>query len=343
MSNLVVMPRPAEAPRLATAALFACTLACSRPPAPTPPAPTPNPTATATAPTTTPPAPLTPLPLTLRRALDPTAFPPLPPPRPGSWRDRIDEPPQSFADFTTDDFPTPTPDRNTLVLLPLGSYPIDFIYEDDLMVAVRTPELHELRGFLHTYFGLPVDIVTPIPLEPLELPTRDHHGHRQYDAPALVDAITPALPEHAYAMVVLLNRDLYFMPQQAYGFGYGTHRDRLAVMSFARLDPARTGQLHGIAAEERIRQRAYKLLAHETAHTFGLRHCQQHACVMNGIADEIELDEIPLHLCAVCLHKLLHATGLDPVARYHALATWYDELSLEQEAAWVRARLHAIE
>ena len=282
---------------------------------------------------------------TLRRALDPDAFPPLPPIRPGSWRDRVHEPSQSFDDFSAERFQRPTPERETLVLLPLGSYPVELVVEEQRMVAVRTPELYELRGFVGAYFGLPVDVVTPMPLEPLEpleLPSRDRAGRRQYDAPALVDAFTPALPEHAYSMVVLLNRDLFFTPEQAYGFGYGTHRDRLAVMSFARLDPQATGELHGIAAEERIRLRAYKLLAHETAHTFGLRHCDHHACVMNGIADELELDQTPLHLCAVCLHKLLHATGVDPVARYRALARWYEEFGLVDEAAWVDGRLAAI-
>lgn len=278
----------------------------------------------------------------LRRALDPAAFPPLPPARPGSWRDRVTEPSQSFADFVAADFHSPSAERQTLVLLPLGTYPVEVVHEEGHMVAVRTPELYEMRGFLRAYFGLPVDVVTPMPLEPLPLPTRERSGRLQYDAPALVDAFTPALPEHAYSMVVLLNRDLFFMPEQSFGFGYGTHRDRLAVMSFARLDPQPTGELHGIEAEDRIRQRAYKLLAHETAHTFGLRHCDHHACVMNGMADEIELDETPLHLCAVCLHKLIHATGLDPVARYRALARWYGEFELEDEATWIVRRLDAI-
>jgi hypothetical protein len=44
--------------------------------------------------------------------------------------------------------------------------------------------------------------------------------------------------------------------------------------------------------DPRTRARGYELLAHELAHTFDLHHCDHFACVMNGIADEQELDDL---------------------------------------------------
>jgi len=287
--------------------------------------------------------PLVGLPARTRRALDLAAFEPLGDPPPGSWRDRVHEPSQSFADFVAASPNALEPGRRTLVLLPLGSFPTEVVIDGSMVAAVRTPELYELRGFVRSYFGLPVDVVTPMPISDVELPTREHEGRRQYSALALVDAFVPALPEHAYSMTVLINHDLFVAPERDYGFGYATHAERLAVMSFARLDPHAQGALQAFEAEERIRQRAYKLLAHEVGHTFGLHHCDHHACIMNGMADELELDQTPLHLCAICLRKLLHVTGADPQARYEALAGWYEEFSLDDEARWVRGRLAEIE
>jgi archaemetzincin len=278
----------------------------------------------------------------LRRVLDPTAFEPLPPPRPGSWRHRVHEPSQSFADFAAARFDRPDAARSTLVLLPLGSFPTEFVLEDGSVHAVRTPELAELQGFAAAFFGLPVDVITPIPIEPLELPVRERPSHARYDALGIIDAVAPVLPAHAHSMIVLINHDLSVGPEQGYGFGYATHTERLAVMSFARLDPRRSGSAPGTDVERVSHARGYKLLAHELAHTFGLHHCDHFACVMNGVADAQELDDLPLQLCPVCLRKLMLAVGFDPEARYRALHAFYVEQDMQAEAAWVQQRLAEI-
>jgi archaemetzincin len=279
----------------------------------------------------------------LRRVLDPTAFEPLPRPRPGSWRQRVHEPSQSFAEFAAARFNRPDAARSTLVLLPLGRFPTEFVYEDGSVHAVRTPELAELQGFAAVFFGLPVDVVTPIPIEPLDLPVREQLGHARYDALSIIDAVAPALPAHAHSMIVLINHDLTVGPEQGYGFGYATHTERLAVMSFARLDPRRSGSAPGTDVDEVTHARSYKLLAHELAHTFGLHHCDHFLCVMNSVTDAQELDDLPLHLCPVCLRKLMLAVGFDPEARYQALQAWYAEHDMHSEAAWVQRRLAEID
>ena len=53
---------------------------------------------------------------------------------------------------------------------------------------------------------------------------------------------------------------------------------------------------------------------------------------MNGSNHLAETDRAPQHPCPVCLRKLHHAIGFDPVKRYEDLARfyrarqWYDEL-----------------
>jgi archaemetzincin len=144
-------------------------------------------------------------------------------------------------------------------------------------------------------------------------------------------------------MTVLVNRDLYYDDAQEFAFGYGMHRDRLAVMSFARFDPQFAGHArepHWIA---RIKERSLKVLAHEMAHTFGLRHCTFYACLLGGFAHLDELDDAPLRLCPVCLRKLHHVVGFDLVARYEGLRTFYADAELPEAARWVERRIRRMQ
>lgn len=276
------------------------------------------------------------------RVLDTTAFEPLAAPRPGSWRDLFHEPSQTFADFVVSRANVPDEPRNTLVLLPLGSFPTELVVERDMVVLVRTPRLDVMKELTARFFGLPVDVVTPLPIEQFELPLREHRGHEQYDALGLIDGVEPVLPEHAYSMTVLINHDLFVTHEQDHGFGYATHKERLAVMSFARFEPQFGGESRADDELDRIPMRGLKVLVHEVAHTFGLRHCDYYACIMNGLVDREEVDDTPLHLCPVCLRKLMSIVGFDPVARYAQLEALYAELGMDEEQAWVQQRMTEI-
>jgi len=71
--------------------------------------------------------------------------------------------------------------------------------------------------------------------------------------------------------------------------------------------------------------RSCKVLAHETGHILGLKHCIYHHCLMNGANHLGEFDSAPMFLCPVCLRKLLQATAQQPAQRYKALHAWYFE------------------
>ncbi len=278
----------------------------------------------------------------LRRVLDPSAFEPLPPPREGSWRGLVREPSQSFSEFVGSRPNVPDQFRDTLVLLPLGSFPTELLVERDHVVLVQSPRLEVMRELAVRFFGLPVDVVTPLPIEQFELPLREHGGHDQYDALGVLDGVEAVLPDHAYSMTVLINHDLFVTEDQDHGFGYATHEERLAVMSFARFEPQFSGEWRAPDERERIPRRGLKVLVHEIAHTFGLRHCDYYACIMNGMADREEVDATPLHLCPVCLRKLMSSVGFDPVVRYEQLEALYAELEMEEERAWVHQRVAEI-
>ncbi len=80
-------------------------------------------------------------------------------------------------------------------------------------------------------------------------------------------------------------------------------------------------------------------MVHEIGHVFGLPHCIDYLCVMNGSNSLDESDRQPLHLCPGCRRKLEWNRGFDIKARYRRLRAFYDRHGLAREAVWAAARL----
>lgn len=272
---------------------------------------------------------------------DPLAFDSLPPPRPASWRALFDEPGQSYIDYLGTSPRRPSDQR--LYLLPLGEMGTAFVVDAEVTYIVRTPPTEAMTTVLGAYYGVPASVLPSVELTELMEPDRVQQGHEQFRAQTLLEETAAHLPDDAYSMTSLMVQDVFFDEAQAYGFGFGQHRDGQAVVSFARIDPVVSGLAREPDVLERLPLRAFKLLVHEVGHTFGFEHCTAHRCVMNGIADLEELDETPLHLCPECLRKLLHARPMDPVQRYAELERIYGALGLEIPQRWTQERLARLE
>jgi archaemetzincin len=72
---------------------------------------------------------------------------------------------------------------------------------------------------------------------------------------------------------------------------------------------------------------------------FGLKHCIYFNCVLNGSNSLAETDAQTLQLCPICLRKLQHSTGFDPVSRYQQLAHFYQREKLRPEEMWCERQL----
>jgi predicted Zn-dependent protease len=95
---------------------------------------------------------------------------------------------------------------------------------------------------------------------------------------------------------------------------------RVSVMSFFRYDPAleRTSisKNPGRSADlKMIVKRFAKMIVHNTCEMFGMAHCIYFHCRMNGSASCEQQDLSPMHLCPVCLRKLLDACGIHTTPR----------------------------
>jgi len=188
-------------------------------------------------------------------------------------------------------------------------------------------------------------VLEPVPLEGNGFTVRTNAttGKEQVLTGDILDHLKRRLPEDAFCVLAITMTDLYPEPSWNFVFGQASLRGRVGVYSFARYAPAFSGQERGKDYEEILLRRSAKVLAHETAHMFGIEHCIFFTCILNGSNHLAESDSRPLELCPMCLRKLHASVGFDAVARYQRLLAVYRKLRLEPEARWVERRVEWIE
>ena len=235
---------------------------------------------------------------------------------------------QSFASFVRSKPNRPEGVRATLIMQPLGGF-----------AGRGGPEPEILRRFLEAFFGLETQVLPAIDLGTVDVTSRrpDYLRNRQLLTGDVLELLRTNLPEHAFCLVGITMEDLYPGDDWNYVFGEASLRDRVAVYSFARLLPSFWNE--STDDPHLALLRSLKVLAHETTHAFGIRHCTAYSCLMNGSNHLPEMDRRPLRLCPEDLRKLQWSVGFDVRERYHHLAKLYHELGLTDEAAWIEQRL----
>ena len=271
------------------------------------------------------------LPPAVQRALEPDdSFRAIPPPGPQDWLANHPEAGQTYAEFVQSNLNRLNARRNKLYLQPLGEF------EEG-----KSPSLELLRQFATAFFALDVTILPPLHLAEHVLTTRQnpYTQRRQLLTGDILSFLQRRLPPDAYALLGITMEDLYPEPAWNFVFGQASLRDRVGVYSFARYDPRFFGDSLPVDWQKLLLRRSCKVLAHETAHMFGIAHCTFFHCLMNGSNHLAESDARPLHLCPVDLRKLYESIGFDIVERYRRLHDFYELVGFEDEAQWVNRRL----
>jgi len=250
-----------------------------------------------------------------------TDVPPLPEPGPDDWLTSNPEPGQTFDQWLASSPNQVTEWRYILFVVPLGD-PESF----------TAPNLDELAAFYEAFFGLEVrflDAIDPV-AEGITERRNPYDGRRQLLSTDVLALLRSRLPDGAFSLIAITTIDLYPEDSWNFVFGQASLARRVGVFSFAR---------YGGVARETTMLRAFKVLAHETGHMFGIEHCTFFHCLMNGANHLAELDAEPIHLCPVDHRKLYTTVGFDPVARYRSLIEVYQGFGLTEEASWLENRL----
>ncbi|UCD28685.1 MAG: hypothetical protein JSV03_16670 [Planctomycetota bacterium] len=274
------------------------------------------------------------IPETLKRALIPDKhFEPIPAPKAHDWLAVHPERGQTFDDFVKSKANRPGKKRSKIYLQPLGQF-----------TKERSPSLESLRDYAAAYFGMKVEVLPTLDLAEAKLTTRTNQftRNRQILTDDVLIFLKKKLPADAYCLLAITMEDLYPDESWNFVFGQASLRERVAVYSFARYDPAFYGQQRGKDYEKILLRRSCKVLVHETAHMFGILHCIYFRCVLNGSNHLQESDARPMHLCPVCLRKLQHSIGFDMAKRYGNLYRFYQKAGFNEEARWTTERVHWI-
>lgn len=201
--------------------------------------------------------------------------------------------------------------------------------------------LEKLQKYWSAFFwGMEVkimDVSVDIPsnVEELGINSRIRKDTKkiQYLATDLLDLLMHHyLPDDAYWVIGIINKDLYPKPNWTFVFGCSRIKKRTGIFSFARYDPnfedpnilPKNGQRESIDEKDEETQkliihRAWKTMTHEIVHMFGVRHCIVNECLMNGTNRMQEGDLKPFLLCPVWLRKMHYSIGFDVKERFEKL------------------------
>lgn len=200
----------------------------------------------------------------------------------GDWLEGHTELGQTFAQFLQD-HPEPqvSGQQTKLYLVCLGPK------------TPRSDQLfHETARFLSACYGVPCEFLPSVPLDDVPATARRprDRSREQYQTGYLLKTVlAPRLPKDGVALLGLTTYDLYPDESWNYVFGQASISERVGVWSLARLGNADAG------TEEyrRCLRRMVQIAIHETGHMFGLLHCIEFECCMNGSNNLPESDRRP--------------------------------------------------
>lgn len=236
----------------------------------------------------------------------------LPPAKPGEWRFRHIEKPQTLAAYRAAKPVQPTRQRTVIYLLPALTRP-----------TVEPDRIARLADLMRAYFGRRVRVLDPTPL-----PRHAYDAkRRRFSVRACVPFLRRTLPDDALFMLTVTDRDIR-LPTSRFTYGWGSMKLRIGICSTWRVDKGKS--------DEQKRRRIYGLALHECTHMLSLPHCTVRQCLMNGAMNVYEADRRPLLLCWECRDKLCWNLKLDPIKRYDALAKAWQNAGLPKTAKRTR-------
>lgn len=246
-------------------------------------------------------------------------------PQPGSWRYSHDEKFQQFEDFQKAKKIKPEPGKNIIYLQPVGTFN-----------ALQQKEIQLTKEYLNAYYQLDTKILPALPnsIIPKTAKRMSGEGHEQILASYVLDSILiKRKPKDGVVLMGITERDLYPRPEWNYVFGFASYEDGVGVTSLYRFA---NGNLTASNFNESL-LRLMKISSHEIGHMFGINHCLNANCVMNGTNSLSETDFHFARACSLCQRKLNSSIHYDPKKRLTELKQFFEKQHLNTELARAEA------
>ncbi|WP_228407571.1 MULTISPECIES: archaemetzincin [Chryseobacterium] len=242
-------------------------------------------------------------------------------PQPGSWRYNHHEQFQQFEDFQKTKKIKPESGKNTIYLQPIGDFSL-----------LQKKEIKFTKEYLKIYFQLETKILPVLPnsIFPKNVKRIFKDGQEQVLAGYVLDSVLiKRKPKDAVVLMGITERDLYPRPDWNYVFGFASYENGVGVTSMYRFA---NGHLTDSNFNESL-TRLMKISSHEIGHMFGVTHCLNANCVMNGTSTLSETDFHYVRACSLCQRKLNSNIPYNNKKRLLELKRFFEKHHLHSELA----------
>lgn len=248
----------------------------------------------------------------------------------GEWLFDHKENGQSFEGFMKSKHAIPSVDANIIYIKPIGNFD-----------ALQTKQIALVREYLEIYFQLKTKVSESISNDIIPDHARriGNENQEQFLAGYILDSVLKKeKPLNRIALMGLTEIDLYPKPEWNFVFGLASYVDKVGVSSIYRLQDEKLTEANFNLCLSRL----LKICSHEIGHMFGLHHCVEVNCVMNGTNSLSETDRNSIRLCSVCQKKLNSDIKYDNKKRLIELAKYFKSNNLTEELQLMKNDLVSI-
>ena len=249
----------------------------------------------------------------------------------GDWLFSHKEKGQTFEQYQKSKHIVPTEDSNIIYIRPIGSFN-----------SLQNKQIDLLKEYLEIYFQLKTKTLETISNDIIPDSARriGYEDNEQFLAGYILDSVLKKeKPLNRIALMGLTEVDLFPKPEWNFVFGLASYRDKVGVSSIYRLQDGKlTSENFDLCLS-----RLLKISSHEIGHMFGLHHCINASCVMNGTNSMYETDKNPIRLCSVCQRKLNSCIKYDNKKRLIDLEKYFKKNDLVTELQLIKKDLAGIQ
>ena len=166
---------------------------------------------------------------------------------------------------------------NKIIISPIGDI------TPDLLVPIADE--------INRIYGYPTEVLSLLD----DIDFAFQSGRNQYHSTPVLEQLALSAPADAIKVLALVEVDL-FIPILTHVYGEAQLGGKACIVSTIRLNEGRSYQ----NTQEPFQSRIVKEAIHELGHTFNLRHCREHTCLMHYCRDESDVDRKSDQLCRYC-------------------------------------------